>query len=438
MHRLIALLLLIDSDATRIAGPRRQYSTTPMASSRHRPWRFRPSSFDSVRQGVEQLAVSGDPRAAVVIGALHDGMLYANDDHALFIQQPDGSYVDARTGKPGTGRDRRRREDRCASTTRFAVPSTRRSVACNSSRRMHRHGLQAAAAVFTSHDPAALPALDKALAKETDPEVKRRMEQAQGGGAAVRAEGERGRPAGGGGDAAGARRSGLAQPAGGAGRAVRAGGGGRRRRGGLDRSHPADLEPRAERLLRHQPGFRAAAGGGRPGDHLRRHGRHQHGARRDGDDRCLRDVRRPATDACLSAVAVRHQPADRRADGVPCLGRRRRRGGAQPDPLAVWPAAGDAAGDLGPFAGAAAGRPVAVWRQQPGRRYARLDERRVPAGRADPDLEPFVYHHVRVPGGGGADGGACATRRWACGCGRLRRTAGWRRRWASARPGSMR
>ena len=34
-------------------------------------------NFDSIRQGVEQLAVSGDPRAAVMIGALHDGTLYA-------------------------------------------------------------------------------------------------------------------------------------------------------------------------------------------------------------------------------------------------------------------------------------------------------------------------------------------------------------------------
>jgi urea transport system permease protein len=39
--------------------------------------------------------------------------------------------------------------------------------------------LHAATAVFTTHDPAALPALKKALAKETDPAVKRRMEQAQ-------------------------------------------------------------------------------------------------------------------------------------------------------------------------------------------------------------------------------------------------------------------
>ena len=39
--------------------------------------------------------------------------------------------------------------------------------------------LEAAEAVFQSHDPAALPALDRALAKETDPGVKRRMEQAR-------------------------------------------------------------------------------------------------------------------------------------------------------------------------------------------------------------------------------------------------------------------
>ena len=39
--------------------------------------------------------------------------------------------------------------------------------------------LEAAEAVFNSHDPAALPALDRALAKETDASVKRRMQQAR-------------------------------------------------------------------------------------------------------------------------------------------------------------------------------------------------------------------------------------------------------------------
>ena len=39
--------------------------------------------------------------------------------------------------------------------------------------------LEAAEAVFQSHDPAAIPALDRALAKETDASVKLRMEQAR-------------------------------------------------------------------------------------------------------------------------------------------------------------------------------------------------------------------------------------------------------------------
>src|SRR5581483_7854833 len=39
--------------------------------------------------------------------------------------------------------------------------------------------LTAAEAVFHSHDAAALPALERALAREADPDVKRRLEQAR-------------------------------------------------------------------------------------------------------------------------------------------------------------------------------------------------------------------------------------------------------------------
>ena len=96
MHRLIALFLLIilvlPTSQARADDPYEEISASAQAIS--------PASFDSVRQGIEQLAVSGDPRAAVVIGALHDGTLYANDEHVLFIQQPDGKYVDAKTGAP--------------------------------------------------------------------------------------------------------------------------------------------------------------------------------------------------------------------------------------------------------------------------------------------------------------------------------------------------
>jgi urea transport system permease protein len=99
MHRLIVSLLLIILllPASRARADALDDAYGDLAAS---ALIISPEAFDSVRQGIEQLAVSGDPRAAAVIGALHDGNLYANDDRALFIQQPDGKYVDARTGAP--------------------------------------------------------------------------------------------------------------------------------------------------------------------------------------------------------------------------------------------------------------------------------------------------------------------------------------------------
>jgi urea transport system permease protein len=174
MHRLIAVLLLIilmlPTTQARADDPFEAISASAFAIS--------PASFDSVRQGVEQLAVSGDPRAAVVIGALHDGNLYANDDHALFIQQPDGKYVDARTGAPAPDvSDDDVKTVRVNNAVRSAIDAALgvlQLFAPDSSTR-----LTAASAVFTSHDPTALPALGKALAQEKDPDVKLRMEQAR-------------------------------------------------------------------------------------------------------------------------------------------------------------------------------------------------------------------------------------------------------------------
>ena len=61
------------------------------------------ANFDAVAQGVEALAVSGNPRAAAVIEALRDGKLFAwrwpRPDAPLYIRGATG-YVDARTGAP--------------------------------------------------------------------------------------------------------------------------------------------------------------------------------------------------------------------------------------------------------------------------------------------------------------------------------------------------
>lgn len=132
--------------------------------------------YDDIAGGVAALAVSGDKRAAAILGALQGGHLYARADHALFIRRADDTYVDAATGAPA------------------ADPGTLRQVRLNNAvRRALEAGLSAlrlfapdtsvrataADTLFASRDMAAIPALDRALARETDPGVKTRMQQAR-------------------------------------------------------------------------------------------------------------------------------------------------------------------------------------------------------------------------------------------------------------------
>ncbi len=174
MHRLIALLLLMTLmlPASHAKADDAYEEIAASAQS------ISAANFDSVRRGIEELAVSGDPRAAVVIGALNDSLLFANEDHTLVIQQPDGTYVDARTGSPLPDlTDDDVKSVRVNNAVRSAIDAALGSLQLFAADAPKR--LQAASAVFTSHDPAALPALDKALAKETNADVKRRMEQAK-------------------------------------------------------------------------------------------------------------------------------------------------------------------------------------------------------------------------------------------------------------------
>ena len=107
----------------------------------------------------------------------------------------------------------------------------------------------------------------------------------------------------------------------------------------------------------HQPRQRAAARRDRPRDHLRRDGRHQHGAWRDDHARRLY---RPMSCSSCSAHSCR------RAGSTPISSSRCRSRSSSPalvgiaaraqrHPLPLRPAARDAAGDLGRQPGAAAG-----------------------------------------------------------------------------------
>ena len=147
MHRLIGLLFLITLmlPASQACADDAYEEISASAQS------ISAANFDSVRRGIEELAASGDPRAAIVIGALNDSLLFANEGHTLFIQQPDSTYVDARTGSPAPD----------------ITEDDVKSVRVNN-------------AIRSGSDPAALSiALDKALAKEKNLDVKRRMEQAK-------------------------------------------------------------------------------------------------------------------------------------------------------------------------------------------------------------------------------------------------------------------
>ena len=125
------------------------------------------------------LAVSGHPQAAAVLSALQGNRLFARvADKALFIKTNDGSFIEAASGKPAPDiMSSGLRQVRMNNAVRGEVEAALGSL------RMFAPDAgdpaRAAEAVFHSHDPAALPALERALARESDAGVKRRMEQAR-------------------------------------------------------------------------------------------------------------------------------------------------------------------------------------------------------------------------------------------------------------------
>jgi urea transport system permease protein len=140
---------------------------------------FAADSFGDTDAAIGAVATSGSPLAADVIKALQDGrLLFNSEDKKVYLRDPAGKLMDAATGRPVAGeapaglkpvrinnRLRRSIEAALGSLTLMAPESGRR--------------LAAAQAVFKSRDAAALPALEGALAKETDARVKRVMQEAR-------------------------------------------------------------------------------------------------------------------------------------------------------------------------------------------------------------------------------------------------------------------
>jgi urea transport system permease protein len=132
--------------------------------------------FEDIRHSIEALALSGDAEAGPTITALQSGKLFVTPDKGLFIKQGDG-YVDARSGKPVAETPLGLKPVRLNNAVRSAAQAAMGSLTMFSPDATAR--AQAAEAVFHSRDPAALPALARALAKEQNPGIRRTMEQAR-------------------------------------------------------------------------------------------------------------------------------------------------------------------------------------------------------------------------------------------------------------------
>ena len=131
--------------------------------------------YEAMRAAVDRLGTSGDPRAAAVLGALQAKQLFVGPEHTLYIRNADGTAVDVLSGKPAEAAGLK--EVRVNNAVRRAVDAALGGLRLFATDPQERAA--AAEAVFKNRDAGALPALDRALAKETDARARRAMQQAR-------------------------------------------------------------------------------------------------------------------------------------------------------------------------------------------------------------------------------------------------------------------
>jgi urea transport system permease protein len=171
-NRLLALLaalgILIALPAAAVGGPYEDALA-----------RLLTDDFNDTIEAVNGIAASGNPLAATVIEALQDERLFFSaESKTVYFRDASGQLIDSATGRPAAG----------------AAPADLSQVQLNNRlRRVVEAALgaltlmvgdadkrfDAAQAVFQSREANALPALEQALAKETDPRVKQALAQAR-------------------------------------------------------------------------------------------------------------------------------------------------------------------------------------------------------------------------------------------------------------------
>ena len=139
---------------------------------------FAAQKFNQTVSAIDHVVASGAPQAYAIIEALANRRLFVADDgNGVFYRDPQGVIRNALTGDAATeapsGLNPLRLNNRVRSAAQAAM-GTLSLLNPDPARRA-----AAAAAVLTGRDPAALPAVEAALARETLPHIKSLLELAR-------------------------------------------------------------------------------------------------------------------------------------------------------------------------------------------------------------------------------------------------------------------
>src|SRR5918993_3345331 len=141
--------------------------------------RFAADSFSETEAAISGIATSGHDMASAVIQALQEGRLQADPvSRKVFIKEASGRLLDAANGQPVAGEaPANLKTVRLNNRLRRAVEAALGGLTLLSPNPGKRW--EAAQAVLRSKDSNALPALETAIGKETDPALKRLLNQAR-------------------------------------------------------------------------------------------------------------------------------------------------------------------------------------------------------------------------------------------------------------------
>jgi urea transport system permease protein len=140
---------------------------------------FLADKFPQTEKAIGQLAVSGAPTGAQILEALADNRLFIDKgSNTILFKNAAGDLFNARTGEKAAGVDADAlKKVRVNNGLRSAIDAALGSMTLASPDPAKR--IAGADAVFKSHDPKDLPAVDAALAKEKDARAAQALRQAR-------------------------------------------------------------------------------------------------------------------------------------------------------------------------------------------------------------------------------------------------------------------